>query len=610
MNNEKANPSYFSTMTKGVNYLLLIAIDKYDSRHFPPLWNCVKDAQDIRQILVEQYDFEKENVITLFDKEATRNRIINTFGDLYSKLRKQDNLIFLFSGHGVFEQDSGHWIPVDAKKKDYSSYIRNGQITGRFKGMKARHIVGMVDSCFAGSLFKGIRGAISPEPNLMKSRSRYLMTAGRMEVVSSGPKGKNSPFAASIIDILESNKDKLLWAPTIGIHVVNNVPFNANQTPHANTLGKPNGHDGGAFPFPRRDTPIKVTFNDIKVYPSYFKMFLIDITSKLLKLQRTGFSLLIGLSIFLGAYNVRSQLKAIFFDDPLLFVAPQRPLMVVPDTINFGDVEKGREKKDTCVIRNDGDTTLVISNIKPSSGWLKVIDTQHVIKAGDSVFLELEVDASNLEVKKYSDSLKVFYNDTLKIVYYSLNIFEKHIPPEIKINKVTRDLDTIYDYDTSSTTLFKVTNSGGEELKIIGITSNSNWLKVLPFDNRLMPNEIIAVTLSIQPKGFKKNNEARIKIKSNASNIVSAISYKVNIINFIEKKICTKGLNRVKVSYVDKNGKTHESYSKQGNLYIKIPEQKVINNDDLTMKFSLGDRTEDENQRLYLEECIKIPISL
>ena len=57
----------------GKNYLLLIGIDKY--REWQVLSNAVKDAQEFSDVLIRQYQFDSDNVFTLYDDKATEGSI-------------------------------------------------------------------------------------------------------------------------------------------------------------------------------------------------------------------------------------------------------------------------------------------------------------------------------------------------------------------------------------------------------------------------------------------------------------------------------------------------------------------------------------------------------
>lgn len=50
----------------GRKYLFIIGIDEY--KYCPKLYNAVKDAQKIQELLLEKFQFEKKNTWTLINK--------------------------------------------------------------------------------------------------------------------------------------------------------------------------------------------------------------------------------------------------------------------------------------------------------------------------------------------------------------------------------------------------------------------------------------------------------------------------------------------------------------------------------------------------------------
>jgi uncharacterized caspase-like protein len=59
------------------NWLLVIGIDDYE--HCGNLNNAVRDAKALSDLLLDAYSFEEDKVITLFDQQATRAAIWETF---------------------------------------------------------------------------------------------------------------------------------------------------------------------------------------------------------------------------------------------------------------------------------------------------------------------------------------------------------------------------------------------------------------------------------------------------------------------------------------------------------------------------------------------------
>lgn len=230
----------------GKNYLLAIAIDDYD--YCPKLYNAVKDAHDLIEVLTSRYQFAKENVITLINKEATEENILRTFRQLASTISPSDNLIIFFSGHGEYDDvfKEGYWVPVNAKQGAIQDYVSNSKIKMVLNAIRSKHTFLLIDSCFSGSLFMQYRSTGMAE-RLERDPSRWGLTAGRNEIVEDGEAGKNSPFADSLIYHLKNN-EKSLGTSELCHKVIEDVIANANQTPRGEPL-KVEGHRGGQFFF-------------------------------------------------------------------------------------------------------------------------------------------------------------------------------------------------------------------------------------------------------------------------------------------------------------------------------------------------------------------------
>lgn len=231
---------------KGKNYLYAIAIDEYE--HCPKLYNAVKDANDLVQVLSEQYYFEEANIITLFNEQATESNIIHNFRDIARSLTPQDNLVIFFSGHGEFDEvfKEGYWVPVGAKRGALEDYVPNSKIRTILNAISSHHTFLISDSCFSGTLFAGQSKDVAAQ-RLERDPSRWGLTAGRNEIVDDGKPGSNSPFADSLIYHLKTN-DKPLGVMELCQKVIEEVVANAQQTPRGEPL-KVDGHRGGQFYF-------------------------------------------------------------------------------------------------------------------------------------------------------------------------------------------------------------------------------------------------------------------------------------------------------------------------------------------------------------------------
>ena len=234
------------TPPTGKNYLFVIAIDGY--LHCPPLYNCVRDARQLIDILINKYSFQKEFIYTLYNEAATEREIFQTFRQLAAKITPQDSLIVFYSGHGEYDKviEEGYWIPIDAQLGAQEDYIANSKIKTFLNAIHSLHTFLIVDSCFSGSLFTHFKNATLAS-RLAKDPSRWGLTAGRNEIVADGQAGKNSPFADMLLYQLKQ-AEQPIGVAEICNRVVETVVANAEQTPRGEPL-KIKGHRGGQFFF-------------------------------------------------------------------------------------------------------------------------------------------------------------------------------------------------------------------------------------------------------------------------------------------------------------------------------------------------------------------------
>lgn len=236
----------FDVTEEGSNYLLMVAIDDY--KYWNPLVNANKDAADVKNLLLSKYTFDPDKTIEVYNDGATGKNILNKLTEVRKQLTSRDNLLIYFSGHGYYnaDLDEGYWIPVDAHKGEETEYLPNSTLLKYIKAIPAKHIFLVADACFSGSLFsQGSRGYVE---NVEQYRSRWALTSGRLEFVSDGSEGKNSPFAQYFIKFLkENNKIKVPVSELVNFVKVS-VANNSDQTPIGSHL-KNVGDEGGEFVF-------------------------------------------------------------------------------------------------------------------------------------------------------------------------------------------------------------------------------------------------------------------------------------------------------------------------------------------------------------------------
>ena len=185
--------------------------------------------------------------------DATRSDIVTALNDLRARLTDQDNLLVYYAGHGYLDEDAdeGYWLPVDADPKNPVQWVANATITRTLRAMRAKHVLVVADSCFAGKLARGA-GARPPDhlERLAIKRARTVLTSGGLEpVADAGGKGEHSVFAAAFLDELRSNSG-VLEGIELFSRIRRPVMLAADQTPEYADIRKA-GHDGGDFLFVR-----------------------------------------------------------------------------------------------------------------------------------------------------------------------------------------------------------------------------------------------------------------------------------------------------------------------------------------------------------------------
>lgn len=199
----------------GNYHALIIGINSY--QEWRTLQTAVKDAEGLKDMLVNRYGFAEENVTIRTDQQATRRNIINDLRRIALNLRKMDNLLIYYGGHGQIDNltGGGYWIPVDGKLKDPSTWISHSIIKSILSSerFEAKNVILVVDSCYSGSLLRGGPSLLSLtdkkyEKKLKEAaslRSRQVITSGGIEPVTDGGKDGHSLFAYYLLKALKNN---------------------------------------------------------------------------------------------------------------------------------------------------------------------------------------------------------------------------------------------------------------------------------------------------------------------------------------------------------------------------------------------------------------------
>ncbi len=137
---------------------------------------------------------------------------------------------------------------MDAERDDDSNWLATDRVVSQIKAMKAKHVMVVADSCFSGTITRGISietkrsGVVCAD---CEEKARTALTSGGLEpVLDSGSNG-HSAFAHAFITLLNENDGVIDGSQLFG-KLRPKVMVNTTQTPQYGKIHMA-GDDGGTF---------------------------------------------------------------------------------------------------------------------------------------------------------------------------------------------------------------------------------------------------------------------------------------------------------------------------------------------------------------------------
>ncbi len=258
---QKATPDSLlappTALQLGNYHALVIGNNNY--RHYPVLETAINDVTSTATVLNSKFGFN-----TTILRNATRYEILAALNELRETLDENDNLLIYYAGHGEMDSngDSGYWLPVDAEQGNARNWISNAAISDILNTIKAKHIMVVADSCYAGTLsvaamprmVEAIPGDMQQEwvEAMVQARARTVLTSGGIAPVMDGGGDGHSVFARAFIETLQST-DGLVEGHTVYQQVLRRVQSKSQALRHPQVPEyapvRHAGHEAGEFFF-------------------------------------------------------------------------------------------------------------------------------------------------------------------------------------------------------------------------------------------------------------------------------------------------------------------------------------------------------------------------
>lgn len=227
-------------------YALLIAVNEYNDPMISDLSGPVSDLRVFAEILSDQYMFKSDNIVILENPSSVK--IWEALSALNLKINPEDNLIFVFSGHGSWDEQTstGYWLASDASSMDTKNWITNKQVTALLSEVNTKHTLVIADACFGGGIFRTRSLPSGADLDIIKKfelRSRNAMTSGDLNEVPD-----KSAFMYFLVSTMKKNKEKFITAEQLFYKIKIPVMDATDNIPQFGKI-KSSGDEGGDFVF-------------------------------------------------------------------------------------------------------------------------------------------------------------------------------------------------------------------------------------------------------------------------------------------------------------------------------------------------------------------------
>ena len=226
-----AEPDVLKANGKTFGRYFALVVGNGDYVHLNDLPTPLADADRLAEVLQDRYGFQVRRL-----QNGDNVALLRALNALNEVLEEDDNLLIYYSGHGSRRSagafDNGYWLPVNAERDQDTFWLPTEQVAGHLARLKAKRIMVVADSAFAGMLADNPAFLLATDPNQLRSdayvnlrlpnRSRLLMTSGVDAPVPRLQAGFTSVFADALIGALEKNQS-VLTAPALFLDLLDEL---------------------------------------------------------------------------------------------------------------------------------------------------------------------------------------------------------------------------------------------------------------------------------------------------------------------------------------------------------------------------------------------------
>lgn len=201
-----------------VCHILAVGINEYKNSRLS-LNYARPDAESFTSLLDERSPtlFKSIELHTLYDKDATRQKILSTLESLSEKINQEDVFIFYYAGHGSMVDDKFYFIPTESLRLYDASSLQKEAIEAsllqdKLKNIKALKQLIVMDACQSGGSVEllATRGASEEKAIAQLSRSagiHVMASAGSEQFATEFTELGHGLFTYVLIQALRGEAD-------------------------------------------------------------------------------------------------------------------------------------------------------------------------------------------------------------------------------------------------------------------------------------------------------------------------------------------------------------------------------------------------------------------
>ncbi len=161
-------------------YLFAIGINHYENESLN-LNYARADAEGFVKLIAKKSKplFDKVEVITLMDEEATKEKIFERLNLLSKVIKPQDVLFFYYAGHGSMVDDNFYFVPTDnvklySEEKLQKNGIEASEMQDKLREIAALKQLVIIDACQSGGSVELLAQRGAPEEKALAQLSRSV----------------------------------------------------------------------------------------------------------------------------------------------------------------------------------------------------------------------------------------------------------------------------------------------------------------------------------------------------------------------------------------------------------------------------------------------------